>query len=125
MRATGTLAATGPIMNRRIAILTVAGCLAGCAATEATTTTIAKSINLTAADAALLFGIVKGIAEVAELAVPSLAPVIALALAAMAPGMAAITAGLAAAADISSVVTQSTALLIAVAPKIQVVASAT
>lgn len=111
-------------MNRRIAILTAAaGCLAGCTAIEATTTTIAKSISLTAADAALLFGIVKGIAEVAELVEPSLASVIALALAAMAPAMAAIVAGLAVAGDISTVVTQSSALLIAVAPKIKAVAS--
>ncbi len=113
-------------MNRRIAILTVAaGCLAGCAATEATTTTVAKAIDLTAADAALLFGIVKGIAEVAELVEPGLAPVIALALAVMAPAMAAIVAGLAVSADISTVVTQSSALLIAVAPKVKVVASTT
>ena len=112
-------------MDRRTAILTAAaGCLAGCAATEATTTTIAKALDLTAADAALLFGIVKGVAEVAELVDPSLAPVVTLALAVMAPAMAAIVAGLALSTDISTVVTQSSALLIAVAPKIKVVASA-
>lgn len=86
-------------------------------------TTIAKSVDLTAADAALLFGIVKGIAEVAQLVEPGLAPVIALALAAMTPAMTAITAGLAAAGDISTIVTQSSALLVAVAPRIKVVAS--
>ena len=112
-------------MNRRslLPALATLPILAGCAALQADATNISTDIGLTASDVALLYGIVKGIAEVAELAEPGLAPAINLALNAMVTPMANIEAGISTAADIAAVVTQAASLTITASPAIKVIAA--
>lgn len=68
-------------MSLRTASLTLctAAMLAGCAGTSVTPTTVTTSLTVAQQDAQKainLYGIAKGIAQVAELAVPALVPVI-------------------------------------------------
>lgn len=102
-----------------VAGLALAGCTPGLEAIEA-------SLMPSGAEAAAFYGVAKGIAEVAALAEPTLAPVVAAIVAVCDPLVAALTAGhLASDASAAAVrlAAQAQTLLLATAPAVRVVAN--
>ena len=112
-------------MNRRSilsasALAIPAALVAGCAKIESAVTTGATDLALTSSEATALYGIVKGIAGVATVAFPALAPVSVAAFAIMDPIAGKIAANIATAEEVATLVTTATTLTIALAPKITV-----
>ena len=105
-------------MNRRAFVLSGAALpLAGCATLE---TAVARS-TVTTAEIVLFWGVVKGMAGVATLADPALAPVVALAAAAIDPLVAELQAGTPAPGTATQVVAQAVSLGVRMAGHVKVV----
>lgn len=98
--------------------LALAGCTPGLEALEA-------SLLPSGAEAAALYGVAKGIAEVAVLAEPAMAPVVAAIVAVCDPLVAALTSGngTATSSAAAKLAAQAQTLLLATAPAVHVVAN--